>query len=301
MKKAIGGILILSLALSMIFPAAACDAAPAAQPILLPAMGETFRDPAWWAVTEDCRLAGIKDEGESLTLLGVQRVSGQWVAGMSENGWVREKAAVRIPCLNGQVTGLTRLSNVTITVWAEYVSLARATVEALFGEGAALSAAAIAAGATWRAGEYAAMIFAPSYAERTIIGCVSFNGGQDTTPLCIRTFGGQQRFALIPGWQDCPAQPPITQEQLDEAEAARAQAEAWAYAEAQARAEAEARASAAASAQARAEARAEAAVAQATAGNGDGCNRNNNVIQVGISLFGDVKNWLGIGNKGGCE
>ncbi|MBQ5722204.1 MAG: hypothetical protein IIV67_07950 [Bacteroidaceae bacterium] len=54
-----------------------------------------------------------------------------------------------------------------------------------------------------------------------------------------------------------------------------------------------------------AEARADYAIAQAatmqTNGNGDGCNRNNNIVQVNFSVFGTIRNWLGIGNKGGCE
>ena len=116
---------------------------------------------------------------------------------------------------------------------------------------------------------------------------MTFNSGEDSTPLYLAHFGEELRFGLACGWWTPDEAPRITQEQLAEAENARAQAEAKASAEAAARAQAEARA--------------EAAIALATSGNGDGCNRNNNIVQVNFSVFGSIKNWLGIGNKGGCE
>ena len=300
MKKVFAGILALMMALMVSVSALACDDVPAKVPVLVANGGAsvTFADASWWTVTEDCTLAGIKDEGEILRHLGVQRVCGMYVAGWLDNGWTRDAAAIRVTEIGGQTVGLTLLKNVTITVYAEYTELAQEIVTDLFGDGMELSANAIAAGATWWEDGYATTIFAPSYCDRIVIGSVTFNKGADVTPLCVRTFGGQIRFALIPGWRMSAPKPVITQEQLDEAEA-RAQAEATA------RAEAEARAYAEATARANAEARADYAIAQAatmqTNGNGDGCNRNNNIVQVNFSVFGAIKNWLGIGNKGGCE
>ena len=280
--------------------ALACDDFPVNVPVLVAKGGAsaTFTDASWWTVTEDCTLAGIKDEGEILRHLGVQHVCGMYVAGWLDNGWTRDAAAIRVTEMGGQTVGLTLLKNVTITVYAEYTELALEIVENLFGEGTGLSANAIAAGATWWENGYATTIFAPSYCDRIVIGSVTFNNGSDATPLCVRSFGGQLRFALIPGWWMPAPEHVITQEQLDEANA-RAEAEATA------RAEAEARAYAEATARANAEARADYAIAQAatmqTNGNGDGCNRNNNIVQVNFSVFGTIRNWLGIGNKGGCE
>ena len=301
MKKGFAGILAMMMVLMISAGALACDDVP----VLVAGGGGavTLTDASWWTVTEDCTLAGIKDEGEPLRRLGVQRACGMYVAGWLDNGWTRDAAAIRVTETDGQLVGLTLLKNVAITV--HNTELAREIVESLFGEGTALSANAIAAGATWWENGYATTIFAPSYSDRIIIGSVTFNGGQDVTPLCVRTFGGQKRFALVPGWQATAPTPAITQEQLDAAENARAEAEARAQAEAAARASAEAWAYAEATARANAEARADAAIARAatmqTSGSGDGCNRNNSVIQVGVSLFGDVKNWMGFGNKSDCE
>ena len=301
MKTVFAGILALVMALMVSAGALACDDVPANAPVLVANGGSTltFMDASWWTVTEDCTLAGIKDEGEILRHMGVQRVCGMYVAGWLDNGWTRDAAAIRVTEIGGQTVGLTLLKNVSITVYAEYTEWAREIVENLFGEGTELSANAIAAGATWWENGYATTIFAPSYCDRIVIGSVTFNNGADVTPLCVRTFGGQLRFALIPGWWMPAPEPVITQEQLDEANA-RAEAESIA------RAEAEARAYAEATARANAEARADYAIAHAatmqTNGDGDGCNRNNNIVQVNFSVFGSIKNWLGIGNKGGnCQ
>ena len=307
MKKIFAGILALMMALMVSVGALACDDVPANVPVLVANGGAsmTFADASWWTVTEDCTMAGIKDEGEILRHLGVQRVCGMYVAGWLDNGWTRDAAAIRVTEMGGQTVGLTLLKNVTITVYAEYTELAQEIVTDLFGEGTELSANAIAAGATWWENGYATTIFAPSYCDRIVIGSVTFNHGEDVTPLCVRTFGGQLRFALMPGWWMPVPGTVITQEQLDEAERAKAEAEARAEAETIARAEAEARAYAETTARANAEARADYAIAQAatmqTNGNGDGCNRNNNIVQVNFSVFGTIRNWLGIGNKGGCE
>ena len=300
MKKVFAGILALVMALMVSVGALACDDVPVNIPVLVANGGAsvTCTDASWWTVTEDCTLAGIKDEGEILRHLGVQRVCGMYVAGWLDNGWTRDAAAIRVTEMGGQTVGLTLLKNVAITVYAEYTELAREIVTDLFGEGTALSANVIAAGATWWENGYATTIFAPSYCDRVVIGSVTFNNGADVTPLCVRSFGGKFRFALIPGWWMPAPETVITQEQVDEANA-RAEAEATA------RAEAEARAYAEATARANAEARADYAIAQAatmqTNGNGDGCNRNNNIVQVNFSVFGTIRNWLGIGNKGGCE
>ena len=290
--------LALTLALVMaLLPlgAMACED----RPLLVKSGAQTtFTDASWWALTEDNILAGIKDEGEALPRLGVQNIHTQYVAAKLDNGWMRTPAYIRIVETETCVAGLTRLNNVTIQVNPEYLDLARGIVADLLGDGVELSANAIAACMLWREGDYVSTIFAPSYSDRFVIGSVTFNR-EDATPLCAVTFGGRLHFALICGWWMPDREPAITQEQLAEAENAKAQAEAKASAEASARAEAEARACAEAAARAQAEARAEAAIAQATSGNGDGCNRNNNVVQMNFSVFGTIRNWLGIGAQGG--
>ena len=130
MKKVFAGVLALVMALMVSVGALACDDVP----VLVANGGAsmTFTDASWWTVTEDCTLAGIKDEGEILRHLGVQRVCGMYVAGWLDNGWTREAAAIRVTEMGGQTVGLTLLKNVTITVYAEYTELAREIVTDLF-------------------------------------------------------------------------------------------------------------------------------------------------------------------------
>lgn len=291
MKKPISLILILAL----MMPAAALACSETEMPLLVSAsVSTTFSDVSWWALTEDNILAGIKDENENIARLPVQHIDSQYVAGKLDNGWMRTAAYIRIVQTDCGVMGLTKLKNVAISINPEYIQLAESVVHGLLGD-TELSANAISACAQWRDGDYISTILAPSYSDRVVVGSVTFNNGQDTTPLCIVTFGGQLHFALMCGYwiPDLQSDPEsvITPEQY--------------AAEQQARAEAEARANAESEARARAEARAEYAFAQAaalrTSGNGDGCNRNNNVVQVNLSVFGSIKNWLGIGNKAGGE
>ena len=309
----------------------------------------TFQDPAWWPLTEDHAIPGIKEYGEHLAYDYVQHVEGQYVKGNIEHGWMRVPEYIRTISIDGMVVGLTLLENTTITIYPEYLELCEEVLRSMFGCDAVISQNLLVAGALWWQGDYVSMVFHPSYSDRFQVGEVTFNGGRDCTPFYLGHFAGVLRFGLACGWwipdptptPDPDPTPVITPEQLAEAEAkaeaaaeAQAQAEARAEAEAHARAEAEAKAYASAAAQAEAEnrantqeqarieaenranteaqaranaeARADWAVAQAaslqTSGNGDGCNRNNNVVQVNLSVFGNIKNWLGIGNKtGGCD
>lgn len=296
MKKLIA--LILTLTLMM--PAAAWACLETEMPLLVSAsMNTTFEDASWWALTEDNILAGIKDEGENLPHLPVQQINSQYVAGHFDNGWMRMAAYVRIVEADCRVVGLTKLNNVTITIQPQYIDLSLNVIHELLGD-VELSANAISACMQWRDGNYITTIFAPSYSDRFTVGSVTFNNGEDTTPLCLVTFCGQLHFALMCGYWIPEPEPVITQEQYAAEQQARAEAEARATtAEAKAYAEAQARANA--------EARADYAIAQAaalhTSGDGDGCNRNNNVVQVNLSVFGSIKNWLGIGNKTerGCD
>lgn len=290
MNKVFAGILALVMALMVSAGALACDDVPAKVPVLVAKGGAsvTFTDASWWTVTEDCTLAGIKDVDEIVPHMGVQSTHSQYVAGKLDNGWTRDAGAIRTVTLDGRVIGLTRLCNVTITIRTEYIGLAQTVIHNLLGEDVEISANSIAACAMWWDGDYVSMIFHPSYSDRFAVGWVTFNSGEDSTPLYLAHFGEELRFGLACGWWMPDEAPRITKEQLAEAENARAQAEAKASAEAAARAQAEARA--------------EAAIAQATSGNGDGCNRNNNIVQVNFSIFGTIRNWLGIGNKGGnCQ
>lgn len=276
----------------------------------------TFCDPAWWPLTEDHAIPGIKEYGEHLAYDYVQHVEGQYVKGNIEHGWMRVPEYIRTISIDGMVVGLTLLENTTITIYPEYLELCEEVLRSMFGCDAVISQNLLVAGAMWWQGDYVSMICHPSYSDRFQVGEVTFNGGKDCTPFYLGHFAGILRFGLACGWwipdpvptPDPDPIPVITPEQLAEAEAkaeaaaeAQAQAEARAEAETHARAEAEARATAEAQARANAEARADWALSQAatlqTSGNGDGCNRNNNITQVNLSVFGSIKNWLGVGNK----
>lgn len=284
MKK----ILAILLTIALLMPAAAW-ACPEAETTVLLVRSETkttFCDPSYWPVTEDHGLASIKDYQETVQRLSIQRVSGMYISGRMENGWARELrdgmgVSVRIAVCGETVIGLTELNNVTITVYEEFLPLALKIIHALLGDDVELSAAAIVACMTWVECEYASVIFFPSYSDRFVIGTVAFNGGRDVTPLCVGTFGGQMRMGLMCGFRE--AERPVEWHDVNIT------------------AEAEANAVAVANAQASANAAINMSNSGTVDNSGDGCYRNNNIIQINVSVFGAIKNWLGIGNKGGCD
>lgn len=275
MKKLIA--LILTIALLM--PAAAWACESAAPPLPVGSGNLTLTGVSWWTVTEEHMLASIKDEGEALIRLSIQSVAGQYVRGRMDNGWCRDLrdgqgVAVRVMACGDTVIGLTKLENVSITIYEEYKGLAGAVVESLLGGGAELTNANAAACATWLDGDWASTIFFPSYSDRFVIGTVAFNGGQDVTPFCAGTFGGCLRFGLMCGFRE----PEPVREWIDVNVTAEAAANAAAVAAAQVSAQASAGAAVSASGSA--------TVDQS----GNGCYRNNTVIQVNVGVWQAVKN-----------
>lgn len=269
MKKLIAMLMILAL----MMPAAAWACEDAAPALPLGSGNLVLTGPSWWTVTGDHMLASIKDEGEALLHLPFQNVTGQWVRGRMDNGWARDLrdgqgVAVRVAACGA---GLTKLDNVTITIYAQYTGLAGAIVESFLGEGAELTNATAAACATWLDGDWASTIIFPSYSDRFVIGEVHFNGGEDVTPFCAGTFGGRLRFGLMCGYRE----PELVREWIDVNVTAEAQANAEAVAAAQVSAQA-------------------AAVSVSNSGSvdqsGDGCYRNNTVIQVNVGVWQAVKN-----------
>lgn len=280
MKKLIAMLMILAL----MIPAAAWACESAAPALPLGSGNLVLTGPSWWTVTEDHMLASIKDEGEALIRLPSQNVSEQYVQGRMANGWARDLrdgqgVAVRVAACGA---GLTKLDNVTITIYAQYTHLAAGIVQALLGEGAELTNANAAACATWLDGDWAATIFFPSYSDRFQIGEVHFNGGSDVTPFCAGTFGGCLRFGLMCGFREAdPAPAPWVDVNVT--------AEAAANAEAVASAQASAQASAMVNVQ----------NSGSVDQSGDGCWRNNLILQ--INLFSIIKQGIKNITNQGCE
>ena len=192
----------------------------------------TYTDASYWALNTDCTIVGIKDVDEIVPHMGVQSTHSQYVAGKLDNGWTREAGAIRTVTLDGRVIGLTRLCNVTITIRAEYISMAQTVIHNLLGEDVEISANAIAACAMWWDGDYVSMIFHPSYSDRFEVGYVTFNAGEDVTPLYLGHFGEELRFGLACGWwipQPEPEPVPAVQEQTSAQANAEANASAGAY------------------------------------------------------------------------
>lgn len=156
----------------------------------------TYTDASYWALNTDCTLVGIKDVDEIVPHMGVQSTHSQYVAGKLDNGWTREAGAVRTVNIDGRIVGLTKLCNVTITIHTEYIDLAQTVIHALLSEDVEISANAIAACAMWWDGDYVSMIFHPSYSDRFVVGYVTFNNGEDVTPLYLGHRGG---IAVRPG------------------------------------------------------------------------------------------------------
>lgn len=253
----------------------------------------TFTDTIYLPVTESHTIAGIKDEDGEVRCITVQRVTGKWISGCLANGWAKasladdgsgENVAVLVIECSGELLGLTGYDNVTITIDAQYIGLALAVLQDLFGPDAALCNGMIGAGMLWWTGDYASAIFFPSYSDAFRIGTITFNAGEDTTPLMVGTFGGRLRFGLKCGWRE----PEPMREWVDVNVTAEAAANAQAVANAQATA----------NAQANAGAYVNVSNSGTVDNSGDGCWRNNTVIQV--NLFSIVKNcvrWI----KEGCE
>lgn len=271
MKNLIAMLMILAL----MMPAAAWACEDAAPALPVGSGNLVLTGPSWWTVTEDHMLASIKDEGEALLHLPIQNVTGQWVSGRMDNGWARDLrdgqgVAVRVAACGA---GLTKLDNVTITIYEPYTGLAVSIMESLLGGGAELTNANAAACATWLDGDWASTIIFPSYSDRFVIGEVHFNGGEDVTPFCAGTFGGCLRFGLMCGFREADPAPWV-----DVNVTAEAQANAEAVAAAQVSAQASAGAAVSASGSA--------TVDQS----GNGCYRNNTVIQVNVGVWQAVKN-----------
>lgn len=263
MKKIFAGLLALMLMIPVC--AMACE-----EPAVLIAKSEaayTYTDASYWALNTDCTIIGIKDADEIVPHMGVQSTHSQYVAGKLDNGWMREAGAVRTVTIDGRVIGLTKLCNVTITIRAEYIGLAQAVIHTLLGEDAEISANAIAACMLWWDGDFASNIFHPSYSDRFEVGSVSFNCGEDVTPLYLGHFGKELRFGLACGWW-IPEPVTVTTEA------------------------ATATAGANANASASAEARVNVSNTGGIDASGDGCYRNNTMIQ--INLFSVIKQGIQI-------
>lgn len=284
MKKLIAVILTMALLL----PASAWACESSVLTVKTEAkVSYVYNDPSWWPLTEDCRIAGIKDAGETMWHAPVQHAESQYVSGKLDNGWARIAWYVRTVTVGCHTIGLKRLDNVTIEIFPEYGEISMAAVKNLLGEETEISANAIAACATWWDGDYAATIFFPSYSDRFQVGWVTFNAGEDKTPLCLGHFDTELRFGLMCGWwipQPEPEQPEKEPTQKDNNGSDTT--------------------TAIANATANASANAGAYVNVENSGSinqsGDGCYRNNTVIQVNLGIWQTVKNcirWI----KEGCE
>lgn len=280
MKKLIA--MILTLALLLPAAAWACES-----PVLIAKCGGTitYTDASWWALTDGCVLAGVKDCGEIVPRLSVQSTRSQYVAGLMDNGWMREAGMIRTLTADGQPFGLTKLCSASITIYAEYVPLCESVIHDLLGDDVEISANSLAACALWWDGEYVADIFHPSYSDRLTVGYVTFNY-EDVTPFCLGHFGDELRFGLMCGFREADPAPVY----VDVNVTAEAQANAEAVADAQAGAQANAGAYAYAGAN-----------GNAYAGAVSANNSGSVVVQVNVGIWQTVKNCIRLLKECGAE
>lgn len=170
-----------------------------------------FHDTVYLPVTKDHTIAGIKDADGSARCIPPQNVTGKWIAGWLANGWAKasladdgrgENVAILTIVVNGEVFGMTAYDNITFTIDAPYVPLALEVIRGLCGEDAVLCGGTIGASMLWFTGDYASVIFFPSYSDAFRVGTATLNGGEDVTPLMAGTFGGQLHFGLKCGWRE---------------------------------------------------------------------------------------------------
>lgn len=213
MKKLVSILVVLALMLPI--GAWACNEETDIAKLIISVKAEsyssvTFSDSIYLPTTEDHKIAGIKDEDEQVRCIGIQNVTGKWISGRLDNGWARaslaedgrgEAVAVKTIIVDGNIIGLTKYDNITCTIFSQYLEFAQQVADDLFGCEVILCNSIIGAGMLWWTGEeYVSAICAPSYADRIVIGTMSFNGGEDITPLCVSMFGGKLHFALMCGY-----------------------------------------------------------------------------------------------------
>lgn len=167
----------------------------------------TFNDTVYLPVTEDHAIAGIKDEDGQVRCIPPQNVVGKWISGWLANGWAKasladdgsgENVAILTIVVNGEVFGLTAYDNITFII--DDPALVLWIVQNLCGEDAVLCGGTIGASMLWFTGDYASVIFFPSYSDAFRVGTATLNGGEDVTPLMAGMFGGQLHLGLKCGW-----------------------------------------------------------------------------------------------------
>ena len=102
-----------------------------------------FYDAAYWALTEEHHIAGMKSPTEAVPRLSVQNVTDLYVRGFSENGMIRDHCAVKLICAEGTTVGLTKLTNVTVSVNPQFYGVVSSIVSRRIGEGTAVCAQSI--------------------------------------------------------------------------------------------------------------------------------------------------------------
>lgn len=168
-----------------------------------------FSGATYWALTEDCHIAGMKTPAEAVPRLSVQSAAARCVRGFSENGVIRAHCAVKLICAEGTAVGLTKLTNVTVLVDPQFYGIVSSVVSRRIGEGTAVCAQSVIASTMWRMESYIAHIFFSSDTDRFVVGSITFNGGRDVALLYAGDFDGNGTLELgfAPGWFDCVPEP----------------------------------------------------------------------------------------------
>ena len=151
-------------------------------------------------------------------LLPVQSPATMYVRGCVDTGLIRgEAAALKVLCVGETLVGLKRLTNVSVTIYGEYAGIVASIVQDVIGEASEISALSLIACTLWQTRDCMAHIFFSSNSDRFVIGSVTLNGGQDTTPLYAGYFGGELRLGFALGWTDTP-EPEKTEQTAEKAE-----------------------------------------------------------------------------------
>lgn len=225
MKKL--GILALAMALllTMASGAYACETAGP-----IKAMGAKENSAAygesWWAITTGMKVAGKISPEESAGINAGAGVCGAAVQGITENGILREKSAIRYT-EGERIVGLSRLK-VGVTIETQYLETVKAIIFRRLGEETALCANSVISATLWWEGSTVCHIFYSNAAARVRVGAVMIEGAACPAELYMGDFDGdgERELGFAPGWvqvNDCgkepekpgnckPPKPPVYQE-----------------------------------------------------------------------------------------
>ena len=184
MKKLLVFVVLMML---VVTPALACEEAPVLPNI--ESSTSVFCTEAHMVISENHHIIGKLRPDEVLPFCPPQNVNGSYVTGVVDNGIIREKSEMRYFVAEEVVCGLTKL-NVSVQIREEFTQAVKEVISRRLGEDAEYSASSIIACTIGRTTETLYHYFFSTQVNKVIVGTVTFNKGNATTPLYLGDWNG---------------------------------------------------------------------------------------------------------------